>query len=413
MRFDMRPLSCSTHPSRNAVPAATARHGGSVKVKMYGVVMLSMALAACATSPPAPTAGLFRDHLFAAPSERIGAADVFAVSDEMKHYLSVEIAAQLQTKGPRHGLIDALYNKKQLRLEYDAELTRNASQTFSARAGNCLSLVIMTAALAKQLGLPVRYQKVLVADQFSRSDDFYFASSHVNLTLVEPGIGDRVLDYDNSPITVDFLAPREVRGTRVRVIGEQTIVAMYMNNRAAESLARGQLDNAYWWTRAAIQQDPKFLSSYNTLGIIYRDHGNLKEAEQVLHYVLALEPDNTQVMSNLALVFNDEGRIAEADSLSQKVERLQPYPPFHFFNLGMEAMRNGDFKTAKELFTKEVYRDAYYHEFHFWLAAACIGLGEIDEARSHLRLAMENSSTRKEHALYAAKLDRIKATSYP
>ena len=132
------------------------------------------------------------------------------------------------------------------------------------------------------------------------------------------------------------------------------------------------------------------------------------EAEHVLHHVLELEPENTQVMSNLALVFNDEGRVAEADTLTRKLERLQPYPPFHFFNLGMEAMRKGDFKTAKSLFTNEVHRDAYYHEFHFWLAAACLGLGEIDEARAQLTLAMENSSTRKEHALYAAKLDRIR-----
>ena len=287
-------------------------------------------------------------------------------------------------------------------------MTRNASQTFAARAGNCLSLVIMTAAFAKELGLPVRYQRVLVEEAFSRSGDFYFSNSHVNLTLITPGLGDRILDYGSAPITVDFLPSEGIRGRRLRVIGEETVVAMYMNNRAAESLARGQLNDAYWWARAAIEYDPKFLSSYNTLGIIYRDHGNLQEAEQVLRHVLELEPENTQVMSNLALVFNDEGRVAEADILTRKLERLQPYPPFHFFNLGLEAMRKGDFKAAKSLFTKEVYRDAYYHEFRFWLAAACLGLGEIDEARTHLTLAMENSSTRKEHALYAAKLDQIR-----
>ena len=383
-------------------------------MRIPGVLLLSLLLVACATTRVTQrTEQLFKDHLFAAPSERISAADVFAVSDDMKHYLRVEIAGQLRVKGPQRGLIDALYDKSQLKLEYDTEMTRNASQTFGARAGNCLSLVIMTAAFAKELGLPVRYQRVLVADAFSRSGDFYFSNSHVNLTLVAPAIGDRVLNAENAPITIDFLPPEDVVGRRLRVISEETVVAMYMNNRAAESLARGQLSDAYWWVRAAIERDPKFLSSYNTLGIIYRDHGNLQEAEQVLHHVLELEPENTQVMSNLALVFNDEGRVAEADNLTRKLERLQPYPPFHFFNLGMEAMRKGDFKSAKSLFTNEVHRDAYYHEFHFWLAAACLGLGEIDEARAHLKLAMENSLTRKEHALYAAKLDRIRLSGRP
>jgi len=288
-------------------------------------------------------------------------------------------------------------------------MTRNASQTFTARAGNCLSLVIMTAAFAKEIGLPVRYQKVLVDDAWSRSGDMYFASSHVNLTLGIGHIGDRILDTQTAAMTIDFLPPEDIRGRRMRVIAEETIVAMYMNNRAVESLAQAHLNNAYWWAREAIERDPRFLSSYNTLGIIYRHHGNLQEAEQILKHVLELEPGNIEVMSNLALVFNDEGRGAESKALTRKLEQLQPYPPFHFFNLGLTAMRNGDFKAAKDLFAKEVDRDAYYHEFRFWLAAAYLGLGEVEQARTQLTVAMENSTTRKEHELYAAKLDRIRS----
>ena len=78
-------------------------------------------------------------------------------------------------------------------------------------------------------------------------------------------------------------------------------------------------------------------------------------------------------------------------------------------NLGLAAMRSGDFKAAKNLFAREVDRDAYYHEFHFWLAAAYMGLGEVEQARTHLKIAKENSMTRKEHELYAAKLDRIRS----
>jgi Flp pilus assembly protein TadD len=379
-------------------------------MKNWGVLLFSVFLAACATAPVGQrTEDLFRDHLFAAPSERISADDVFALSDEMKHYLSVEIADQLRARGPHRGLVDALYNKTQLKLEYDAEMTRNAAQTFAARAGNCLSLVIMTAALAKELDLQVRYQRVRVDDAWSRDGDMYFASSHVNLTLGIGHLADRVLDDQTAPMTIDFLPAEDIRGRRMSTIGEETVVAMFMNNRAVESLARAQLDDAYWWAREAIGRDPRFLSAYNTLGVIYRNHGNLQEAELILKHVLELEPGNTLVMSNLALVFDDEGRAAEAKALTQKLERLQPYPPFHFFNLGMTAMRKGDFKAAKDLFAKEVDRDAYYHEFHFWLAAAYLGLGDIEQARAQLTIAMETSMTRKEHELYAAKLDRIRA----
>ena len=63
------------------------------------------------------------------------------------------------------------------------EMTRNAAQAFAARSGNCLSLVIMTAAFAKELGLTVAYQKVFVDDTWARTGDIYLSIGHVNVTL--------------------------------------------------------------------------------------------------------------------------------------------------------------------------------------------------------------------------------------
>jgi tetratricopeptide (TPR) repeat protein len=376
-------------------------------MRVWAVALVAMMVAACATAPMTPRADqVFKDHLFAAPSERVGADTVFALSDDMKRYLNEQLAAQSRPKGPQRALIDALYSKHQLKLVYDAEMTRNAAQTFTARAGNCLSLVLMTAAFAKELDVPVRYQIVLGDTVWSRSGGMYFSISHVNLTLGKEQSA-RILDAQTAPLTVDFLPGEDIRGERLRVVSEQTIVAMYMNNRAAELLAQGQIDDAYWWVRAAVGQDPKFLSAYNTLGVIYRRHGNAQEANQVLSVVLELEPGNTQAMSNLALVLNDQGHVAEAMALTRKLELLQPFPPFYYFELGLAAMRRSDYNEARLQFEKEVERDAYYHEFRAWLAAAYLGLGETTEARAQLSVAMENSATRAEHDLYAAKLDRI------
>jgi Flp pilus assembly protein TadD len=378
-------------------------------MKLWAVLLLSMTLAACATPPVARRAEhLFNDHLFLAPSVRIGAEDVFAISQEMKHFLSGEIAEQLRVSGPQRGLFDALYSKNQLKLEYDSAMTRNASEAFHARSGNCLSLVIMTGAFAKEIGLSVRYQTVFADETWSRSGDIHFVIGHVNLTLGVKQTGVPFGHSDSDLMTIDFLPPKDIRGVRTRVIGEKTIVAMYMSNRAAESLALGQLIDAYWWAREAIRQDPGFLSSYNTLGVIYRRHGNLAEAEQVLTLALESEPQNTRVMANLARVFNDMGRIAESALLTRKLEQMEPNPPFSFFDRGLAAMRNGDFNAARALFANEVDRAGYYHEFHYWLALAYVGLGDIEMARTHLGLAMKNSTTRSDHDLYSAKLARMR-----
>lgn len=129
----------------------------------FGWLLLSMLLAGCASlaPPPVPPAALFADARFAPPSEPIGAHDLFALSPAMRSYLnSSAFTSRLRTKGLQHGLVDALYSKSDLKLEYESTITRTASQTYAARMGNCLSLVIMTAAFAKELGMPVRFQSV-------------------------------------------------------------------------------------------------------------------------------------------------------------------------------------------------------------------------------------------------------------
>ena len=367
-------------------------------------------LAACASTPVAQQpAQLFNDKLFAPPSERVSADDVFAVSDAMKQYIKTEIASQLHLKGPQQGLIDALKNKSQLKIEYDSATTRNAAQTFTARAGNCLSLVIMTAALAKELGMSVQFQSVFVDETWSRSGDLYFTVGHVNLTVGKRSHDIRSRIDDNVMLTIDFNAPQENKSYQTWAIKEQTVMAMYMNNRAAEALAHGQVSDAYWWAREAVRQDADFLSAYNTLGVVYRRSGNPAAAEQVFTYALSRDPANTLFMSNFAMVLKDEGRAAESKMLTDIVERKQPFAPFYFFNRGSDAMRLGDFKTARDMFMRELVRDPYNHEFHFWAAAAFARLGDSAQSKKHLAIAMDFATTRSQHDLYAAKLDRMKA----
>ena len=378
-------------------------------MKSWTVALIALLLAACATTPPPPpTDGLLHDQLFAAPSMRISADDVFALNDSMRRFLRVDIADELNFKGVRQGLFDALYSRGQLQLEYETRMTRNAAEAFAARSGNCLSLVIMTAAFAKELSLPVKFQSAMASEIWSRDGNIQYYIGHVNLTL-----GARSMDVmfgraATDQLTIDFLPPQETRGMSTRLVDEKTIVAMYMNNRAAESFSMGKLDDAYGWARAAILHNPSFLNSYNTLGIIYQRHGNLPEAAAVLEHALALDPANTKVMANLVSVLTASGRTTDAVALTAKLDRLEPNPPFAYLNRGMTALRSGDYRSAREQFAKEIARAPYNDELHYWLAVAYAGLGENGQARIELAKALEYSTTRKDHDLYAAKLERIR-----
>jgi len=332
----------------------------------------------------------------------------------MLAYLHNEMTERLHSRGRRQALLDALYDRGQLKLEYDSAMTRNAAQAFGARSGNCLSLVIMTAAFAKALDLPVEYQKVFVDDEWSRAGDIYLAIGHVNLTLGhrktdDGGTGFRVgkKPPESDGLMIDFLPPEDMRRVQTRPLTEDIVVAMYMNNRAVEALALGKTDDAYWFAREAVAQSPQFLIAYNTLGAIYRKHGDLEEAETVLRFVLSREPANTQAMANLVTVLAEAGKLDESERLAATLAKLEPEPPFGFFNRGMAALRAGDLPAARTSFEREIARSPDYHEFHFWLAVTLQGLGDSEAAKKHLAIAMRNSTTRHDHDIYAAKLDRL------
>jgi len=373
----------------------------------YALAIGISLLAGCATAPvgPPPQA-LFHDARFAPPTERIDAADVFALSDDMRRYVREKLDVRRAVRGSRQALVESvLYGD--LRLEYDSTHTRTAAEAFQARAGNCLSLVILTGALAKELGLSVQYNHAFIPDLWSRDGNVYFLNGHVNVTLGRRSFESR-MGYDAAELmTIDFLPPLELRGLRVDALEESTIVAMFMNNRAAEALVRGRLDDAYWWARAAMHQDPTFMASYNTLGVIYMRSSEPADAERVFRHVLAAEPRNTRAWANLALALTRQGHDAEARSAERQLAKLEGEAPFYFFHKGLAAMEAGDFRAAKTLFTRELERDPDYHEFHFWLALAELRLGNVERARAELALAQQNSTTRRDHELYGAKLRRL------
>jgi Tfp pilus assembly protein PilF len=308
-------------------------------------------------------------------------------------------------------LFEALQDKAGLSLDYDAAVTRNAAQAFAARKGNCLSLVILTAAFAKQMGLSVRFQNVFTDETWSRNGSFYLSIGHVNVTIrgtrVEPGYGH----YDRNEMTIDFLPPADLGNLRYWVIDESTIVAMYMNNRAVEALMAGNVNDAYWMAREALIQDPHFLSASNTLGVVYRAHGNLAEAQRALEYVLAREPANTTALSNLVTVLEQRGDHVAAQRFAAQLARIEPTPPFAWFERGLAAMKAGDYRLARDMFAREVDRAAYYHEFRSWLALAYVGLGDMEQARANMAIALENGPTKADRDLYAAKLERMRAAA--
>ena len=378
--------------------------------RALGIVLACVALSllgACATAlrEAAPAAsGLFDDSRFVRPVAAGIERDPLEMSEAMRAYAASAVLPQARSKGLQRALIDALYRNQQLRLSYDASVTRDAREAFDARSGNCLSLVLMTAAFARHLGLEVQFNSITEVPVWSRAPGLVMASQHVNI-----GLGRRVSDAPGAMqgqwLLVDFLPPEDALGLRGTAVDESAVIAMYRNNRAVEALAGGRLDEAYWWSCAALDRDPGFLAAANTLGVVYRRAGADAAAERAFRHVLDREPDNAQALGNLESQLRSLGRTGEADALAMMLRGIEPVAPYHHFNLGMTALLEGRPAEAKRLFAAELRRSAFHHEFHFWLAVAHLQLGELKPARRHFEIALDRSPTAESRALARHKLD--------
>lgn len=368
-------------------------------------------LGGCASAPPSWPAvdPLFHDTAFAPPSQPVDPARVLSMSPSMRQFMNDEIVPRTRSGASAHrNLLDAMYARGKLKLAYDTEMTRTASEAFDARAGNCLSLVLMTAAFARELGLSVRFQEVRTPATWSREGDLVLIVGHVNVAVGRTA--GQIHPFDGTPdwYTIDFLPGADIERQLTSRIETRRVLSMYLNNKSAEALALGRLDDAYWWARAAVEQDPGFAAALNTLGVVYLRRNLLPQAEAALRRMLQVDEDSPHAMGNLAQVLRRQGREAEAAELTLRAERVAPASPFVAYDLGRQALERGDLDLARRQFERALRQGGDYHEFHFGLAQVLARQGYTRAAARELEAAREASSTPRLHAIYSGKLERLR-----
>ena len=369
----------------------------------FTLLLVFLGLAGCASiRGPAPEVNaLVADERFASYPEP-SAQELFAISPDMRRFLAHDLRNPIRDHGVAAGLFRALSARGLLRIDYDSSFTRTAAQAFEARAGNCLSLVLLTAALAQELGLSVQYQWVELPDVWTRSDQFTLLNGHVNLSISQ---APRSLDARQmGRFTIDFVNTDEARLTRVQPLSERTLVAMYFNNRAVELLEAGAVGEAHAHLRAALRADSSHLNAYNTMAVLYRRLGDLHQAEALLLQLRKSDPANQHVTANLALIWRQQGRAAEAEQL----EASQPEPPFADFDRGMAFAGKAQWAEALAAFQRQQRKAPDFHGLHFQLARAHFQLGNHRKAEHHLEEAIKESTTGSLRLRYEAKLRALR-----
>ena len=116
-------------------------------------------------------AALLQDTLFQPAHPPLDAAAALTLSAPIRAWIDTDFRQRNAARDPLGWLLQAFQRDHPLGLRYDTGHTRTAAEAYAARAGNCLSLALLTGAVAREIGLPVHYQAVFVPDTWSRNGD--------------------------------------------------------------------------------------------------------------------------------------------------------------------------------------------------------------------------------------------------
>ena len=328
---------------------------------------------------------------------------IFALNDEALAFVKQSMKGQFNPQDKIESLVRNVFSRSRFNLLYRAEANTTANETFDNRAANCLSMSIMTYALAKQAGFGVRFQDVEIPEYWTRREGQSLLNGHINLQIL-PKPNNEKMRFITRGFEVDFDAQASREHFPKTFLSLQQVLAMYYNNKGADALLAAEYGNAYAYFKAAITHEPHLVSGLANLGYLYRLNGHYQFAEDTYLRALEVDQDNLTAWGNLAYLYRHTQRLAEASQISARIERKRGDNPFYHVKLGDTALENRQWQQALQHYRTALRLNKSYHEVFFGLAKAYHALGDIPRSKRYLTLAKKKSRTQQEQDNYQVKL---------
>lgn len=287
--------------------------------------------------------------------------------------------------------------------EYQGE-TLLASQVLNLNSGNCLSLAILTTALAKVAGLDIGYQLMDDIPVYEFNSTIVTKGVHVRSIIYDPEWqrDKKMLTLSKPGIKIDYFPTQRQRF--IRNLDESAYLSLYYQNIAGEAIIKNDFNSAYWYALESFKYSPDNSAAINMLAVINRRSGNIVKAEQLYLYGIEHSEDKLSLLKNYRILLVANDRKEEARRIELKLDTLKDPSPFNWYHLAQSAYNENDYSRAIRYFKTAIEKAPYLHEAHLGLAQSNYAMGRLSSAESALRKAYENAARVSTRDLYHAKL---------
>ncbi len=335
--------------------------------------------------------------------------EIFMLDEEMIALVESKLMTTQSTKKKARLLLEHIFSQDNIALSYASNANVTARDAFHSKTANCMSLTIMAYALAKEAGLKANFQQIDIPEYWVRNGQYNLLTGHVNLRIQAQENIKKTVIYGSDAITIDFDPYVVRRSFPKRIIGKNTVLAMFYNNKGGQALVLGNYAVAYQYLKAATQADPLFSPAWGNLAVLYKLTDNTTVAESTYRHAIALNANNLTALANLAILLHSEEQPVAAKKIENKLHLKRKNNPYYQALLANEASYRQDYLLAITHYKKALKLDAAIHEFYFGLAKVYYQMGNINSAKKMMRKAIRLNKAKSTEHQYIAKLNFLNA----
>jgi tetratricopeptide (TPR) repeat protein len=335
-----------------------------------------------------------------------GSEDVHRLTPQQRKDLLSYLDAPANAATPLHRRVFGYLEDMTRDFHYQGE-TFTAADALASSRGNCLSLAILTTAVANLAGVDVGYQLADDAPVFEFNGSIVKKGVHVRTTLYEPKrqAEEGAFVLFRSSITIDYFPTSG--GRFISNLSSDGYLAMYYRNIAAEAIEKEDYGTAYWYALESLQFAPEHSAGLNILAVIYGRVGDVRKAEAVYLHGLERADEKLSLLKNYRSLLLRAGRAEEARRIEQQLARMDDPSPFHWFHLARSAYGDEEYALAINYYRRALELAPYLHEGHLGLAQAYYEAGRLEKAEAALKEALDNAYRKSTRSLYQAKLEAL------
>jgi tetratricopeptide (TPR) repeat protein len=333
-------------------------------------------------------------------------SDIFALDPQAKAFVAKTIQGLDSGDEKIEALIHRIFTRADLDLVYKASANTIASETFKNGSANCLSLSIMTFAMAKEANFHSEFQIVEIPEYWTRRGNYTLLNGHINLRIKEKTNTNVTALYENI-FVVDFDPSAKVSKFPTHYASKNLVLAMFYNNKGADALLNQNNDLAYAYLREALLIDENYLGAWVNLGLLYRQKGLYDLAFSAYNRAIALNQDYNTAWENLAILYQHLGDTKASSDIHARLDKKRQRNPYYHQMLAEIDRNEGSLESSILHYQKAIRLNNNQHQFYFGLATVYFDKGDFEKSEDYLMLAKRKAGKGKVADMYVNKLTAL------